>query len=1190
MDFEPFSPSASQQRVLDAVAAPAHGPLLVYGGPGTGKTTLAVELALRELRAGYDSRRLLVLSPTRATSARLRDEIEQRFSEENPGASMSETPARSFASYAFWLLGEARRRRILSFASRAPRLLSGAEQDGMIQEILEALASDPEVGWPEELGDAADTDGFRKEIRELLDRATEYGVSPERLRELAEECARPEWHTAAEIYSRYLDRLELDSHAEAYDPSGLINAACGILEENEGFLAEERARISLLVVDDLQEATPTVYRLLRLVGAGRDVVAFASPDVVTQGFRGARPDKLGNWTAPVRSRVSEGGFLDPEQDTTVSLPGTDGSDTEGSDTDGPGTEGSGPGERRIVRRAGSGSMVPDQHGGLPGAPPQTLALTESHRLSEGVSRVYSRTVQRIAPGRSAAAREPWTPLVHGREGGSAEPFSDATAVEAFVAPADYVAEQHVLQEVLQRHDRAEVPFREIAVIVRSGHAAQRMVRVLQAQGVPVRQSMSDVILHEEQAVWPLLRILDLASQHGEGPLQLELGDVLDLLTGRYGDADGMTLRRLRQTLLRAERALAAQEGRPAGTSDEVLVLAAQDPEHPLLRFALDELKDQGGRVVHGLRRIARMLTRASAVMREDPRGAGAEQVLWAAWEAAGVAERWAELTRRADVEGRRANRDLDAVMALFQAAERFADQNPGAGPVRFVEHMSRLELPMDTLAETSAADDAVEVLTPATAAGREFDTVVLCGLQEGVWPNLRPRGELLGSTHLVDVVEHRASPEGSTALVRRLQVLQDEYRLFATAVSRARTRLLAVAVEGNEESPSMFLDLVVPAAERAARTTPPPRPITGPRLIAELRRTLEESLHRERRIGAGLEDEAGGTGPPSADAEQAGGRFAAREEAPRRSAARALALLAEHGITGADPEDWWGLPPVSTQVPILGPEEEIRVSPSNVQTAVESPLQWFTGAAGGVEPTDFSRMLGTLIHEIAEDHPEQTDPEVLTAVLAQRWSSLGLDDGWQAEAQREAAEDMLRQLAGYHRAVQEKRRVLGLEVTARAELEIPVRGESRRVRVSGMIDRVESTPDGRLCLVDLKTGRSAPSAEDTGRHAQLGVYQLLVHLGAVGESLAEAGLELDGELEVDSAALLYVAVNKNHTIREQPAVPAEAEQAWPRRQVRLAAEVMSSAEFAARHAPNQRSCRIGPLCPLCAETKQVTQP
>ena len=94
------------------------------------------------------------------------------------------------------------------------------------------------------------------------------------------------------------------------------------------------------------------------------------------------------------------------------------------------------------------------------------------------------------------------------------------------------------------------------------------------------------------------------------------------------------------------------------------------------------------------------------------------------------------------------------MMALFHTAERFVDQLPGSGPEQFLEYLLSQELPMDTLAARAQLEDAVELMTPASAAGREWPVVIVPGLQEGVWPNTRLRGELLGSTLFADAVEH----------------------------------------------------------------------------------------------------------------------------------------------------------------------------------------------------------------------------------------------------------------------------------------------------------------------------------------------------------------------------------------------------------------------------------------------------
>lgn len=1206
----PMEFDQSQHQVFSAAERPGHGPILSFGGPGSGKSTLAAELALRHLESGQDSSRLLLLSPTRATSAVLREQVEAAWAARDTssrGGSLSEQPSRSFASYAFWLLGEARRREILSFTARRPRLLSGAEQDSIIRELLAADPASglPPIHWPSSLEEAAGTDGFRKEIRELFDRAAEYGVSPEQLRGLAEQCRRPEWAAAAELYQRYREDLDAGANADAFDPAGLINEACNLLEENPEFLETERQRLRRIVVDDLQEATPSVYRLLRLIGAGADVLAFASPETAVQGFRGARPDKLRSWTVAPRRVTAESVLgLNPETDAEI--------------------EG-------IVRRSISGAMTPDPHGGLPGVEPSVMVLQGNHRITPEVGRAYARALRRIAPAGPQQPRQRWLQLlsetttdrVGAAQGSSVStspgstsngqsshdqstlsqpltelPVSTPTgtgscAVE--IVPGDYLAEQFVLQEVLDRHHRHGVPFDQIAVIARNGALLKRLVRMFQTQGVPVRQSMSDVILNQESAVAPLLRVLRLVTvqQEPEAEHPVTLPEVLALLTSRYGETDSMTLRSLRQVLrsqerrrLRAEADISDSGPAEPRSSDELLVAAANDAADPVFEAVRAQSRFQ--HLTRGLERVAAMLAAGHAAAGPS---SGPEELLWEIWNAADVSRHWAGLTRWASAEGRRADHDLDAVMALFQAAERFSDQNPGASAIAFVDHIERLELPMDTLAKTSAADAAIEVLTPASAAGREFDTVILTGLQEGAWPNLNPRGQLLGSGHLVDVVEGRADASAQSLLVKRMNVLQDEYRLFASAVSRAKTRLYAVAVHAQEESPSMLLDLVVPPGEREARSGAIPRPITAHRLIAELRRHLEISIQTE------LDADAGSSAAESHDDETT--------ETQRRAAARALAVLAEGGLIGAEPQTWWGLPELSTNAPLLEPEDIVRVSPSSVQSAIDAPLQWFTGAAGGVEATDFSRMLGSLIHEIAEHHPAETDREVLTAELDARWDSLGREEGWETEKDRSRARVMLKKLAGYFGHVQgQGRQVIARELQVEASLEIPLPpdepdgpAQMRSVLIRGVIDRVERTEAGELFVIDLKTGRHKPAQIEIPTHGQLGSYQLLVALGAVDRALHEAQQAATPAAEQSvpvpspgrGAALLHVGTTVAKTdLQEQP--PLGPEDTWPMEQLTQAAQVMSGRVFSAYHSPNQQRCLVGSLCPLCENTKQVTQP
>ena len=120
------------------------------------------------------------------------------------------------------------------------------------------------------------------------------------------------------------------------------------------------------------------------------------------------------------------------------------------------------------------------------------------------------------------------------------------------------------------------------------------------------------------------------------------------------------------------------------------------------------------------------------------------------------------------------------------------------------------DVPEDTLAAAERGE-TVSLLTPATALGAEFDAVVLAGVQDGVWPNVRLRGGLLDFWLLADAVAaDRAGepPSVATATDRRRAALSDELRLFVRAVSRARTHLLVTAVDDDDTGPSPLLSFL----------------------------------------------------------------------------------------------------------------------------------------------------------------------------------------------------------------------------------------------------------------------------------------------------------------------------------------------------------------------------------------------
>ncbi len=187
-------------------------------------------------------------------------------------------------------------------------------------------------------------------------------------------------------------------------------------------------------------------------------------------------------------------------------------------------------------------------------------------------------------------------------------------------------------------------------------------------------------------------------------------------------------------------------------------------------------------------------------------------------------------------EAERAHRNLDAMIGLFEAATRFVDQMPGSSAELFLDYINAQDLPMDTLAARGKRYDAVEILTPALAAGRHWQTVYVCGLQDGTWPNTTVRGSLLKAGELTDICDMGIAAAQQVRMSDRVRAVRhDELRMFSTAISRANERLVVTAVSSTEDAPSEFFDILVPDA-RTADITHVRRPMTLRALVAELRR------------------------------------------------------------------------------------------------------------------------------------------------------------------------------------------------------------------------------------------------------------------------------------------------------------------------------------------------------------------
>ena len=1118
---------------------------LLTGIPGTGKTHHLTERALRYLTDGRDPARLLILAPTRTAATRMRDTIAA-----SSDRSLSVAPTRAWAAYAFDLLKRAQTRGLLTGVEGNLKLLSGPEQDVIIGELLanHAAGIAPGPAWPDSLREALPTRGFRHEIRDFFDRMAEYDLTAEDVQALARDYNRPIWAALAQLHTEYRAVRALRAK-NAYDPAVLINDACRLLLRNPEFLAEERRRYDLILIDDVQELSPSTYRLLRLItaeeppadaaalaaehpevfAAAPEVIMTYSDEAVVQGFRGARPDLVR--TLPESfPHLAERTLTTSYRLPALMMPLL-------ADI------------RRRLPRYSRYVPAAETDGQNGQKPPATFGRINTTPADEALT--------------WGAVDEP---LLHlGADGKILDPAHYRTAPAGVYkyALASAQDEANLLAQLLLE-DRiyGNRPYRESAIIVRNGADVARIRRVLSASGIPSRTSAALVPVRDEPAVRPFLDALSLlvyARKRGEKALnpavtgagyealspdeaeeimRKSLDDVIaeenrsnplngansaiTLLTSRLGGASSMDVRRLRQQL----RSVELQTGghRP---SDDLLLGALLHPE---------TLPAEGvGRAVH---RIAAVLSAGRKALAQPD--STSTEVLWALWEASGLEKTWVAQTRGAGPEADAAHRNLDAMIGLFEAASRFDEQMRGAGAEQFLDFIDAQDLPMDTLAARGVRQDAVEILTPALAAGQSWRTVYVCGLQEGTWPNTTVRGSLLATGDLVDICDARmrrpapanpATPaEGEQAPPARIRsypervrdTRHDELRMFAVAATRASTRLVLTAVRNEDEAPGEFFDFVVPTdAENESPEVPITRvrrPATLRSLVAELRRTLvEDALTAMSAEDVELKNAAGSPGSeahvPDASAPEApdtagdaqNPEAALNPEAAAfrfDAASRTLARLARVQAPGASPEQWWGLLPLSSTEPFFArpahdtPENDtdgnapdegrrtIALSPSRLETIHNSPLDWLVSTARAEAQTDLSRSLGTLVHAIAEEYPTGTLEQLQTA-LDERIGSLGVPARREDESEEEYRERVpWEAYALYERA---KRMILRLSYYYRTHMDaqgwknLGVEG-SFSVRVPVPFD-----PRGEVGELDaLLTGRvdrleEAPEKDGTRR-------------------------------------------------------------------------------------------------------------
>ncbi len=194
--------------------------------------------------------------------------------------------------------------------------------------------------------------------------------------------------------------------------------------------------------------------------------------------------------------------------------------------------------------------------------------------------------------------------------------------------------------------------------------------------------------------------------------------------------------------------------------------------------------------------------------------------------------------------------------------------------------------------------------------------------------------------------------------------------------------------------------------------------------------------------------------------------------------------------------------------PIRPPEVPISLSASALTSLDECPARWFLEReAGGEQIATQAQVSATWftpwpIGSVGARSTSQIRTVALDKLMAhvdRVWGQLPFRTPWSASRERDEVIAALRRFLAWHTRP-DARELLATEKSFRVGLRLP---DGNDVTLHGYADRLELDAEGRVVVIDLKTGKYPPPDGELAKNPQLGLYQLAVEHGGVDALLPE---------------------------------------------------------------------------------------